>query len=127
MARGQGRVADSLAVPWLDQLAAATTYLSLSTGDPFSVSDPKTLEPGGPVYARAPVTWTRSGRLLYNAVALAWTGVPANSVVAYIVGWDAAFNGNVTFGTPITPLTYGQSQAGGLIIDIGQFFVGLDA
>lgn len=127
MARTAGRVADFVAIPWLDELALKTTHVSLSTADPFGVLDPKTVEPPGPVYSRASVTWTRSGRLLVNSNRLVWTGLLQNTNVTHMSGWTAAFNGDLTFAMPIPPLDYSETLIGGLVVLAGELFVGLDA
>jgi hypothetical protein len=126
MSRGAGRVADSVAGQWLDELAATTTHLSLSLGDPASVLNPHTLEPSGLVFARSPVTWARSGRLLRNTNVLSWAGLLANTDITHIVGWNAAFNGAYTFSAPINPLSYEEIASGGLVIAVDDFYVGLD-
>lgn len=126
MARAPGRVSDAIANEWLTLLATRTTHLSVMTGDPYSVADPLTLEPAGGVYARAAVAWTRTGRLLGNSNSLSWTGIPAGTVLTHLAGWDAAFNGAVTFAMPITPLDYSSVTGGGLIIPVMELLVGLD-
>lgn len=126
MARAPGRVSDTIANDWLATLATRTTHLSVMTGDPYSVADPLTLEPSGGVYARAAVAWTRTGRLLGNSNVLSWIGLPPGTVLTHLSGWNAAFNGALTFAMPIDPLDYSQIAAGGLIIPVMELLVGLD-
>lgn len=120
-----GRVSDDVAADWLADLAARSTYLGLATANPFGVADPLTVEVTGGGYSRVPVTWLTSARLLRNEFALAWVGIPPGTTVAYITGWNAAFNGDMSFATPYGPTLY--AVTGGLLIPAEDFFVGLDA
>lgn len=120
-----GRVSDALVVGWLDELAATTTHLSLVTQDPFTVADPLTVEPAGGVYSRAPVTWTRSGTVLRNAILLVWAGLPAGINIVGIAGFTAAFNGAPTLYHPVGPLAY--PQGGGLTIPAEELFFRIGA
>lgn len=123
MARA-GRVSDVVAGEWLADLAARSTHLALMVQDPFSVVDPLTVEVGG-AYSRVMVSWLTSLRLLRNQGLLAWSGIPAGTQVVAIAGFDAGFNGAMSFSAPITPRFF--PDGGGITIPAEDFFVGLDA
>lgn len=123
MARA-GRVSDVVASAWLADLAARSTHLALMTQDPYSVVDPLTVEVGG-AYSRVLVSWLTSLRLLRNAGALVWSGIPSGTQVVAIAGFDAGFNGAMSFSAPIPARFW--PNGGGLTIPAEDFFVGLDS
>lgn len=123
MARS-GRFSDYYAQRTLDDLAAQATHLGLSLSDPFTVNDPLTVEPTAVGYVRAPVTWTRVGRLLRNAVPVSWTGLPPATRIPFIVAWDAAMNGRALVSIPIDVVEL--PNGGGFPIGVQQLFVGMD-
>lgn len=118
-----GRVSDSQATRWLDD-AKRATHLGLSVQDPFSVADPASVEVAGGTYSRQPVLWTRSGRLNRNTDAVTFTGIPAGTVIVFIVGWSAPTGGEMVFAFPFSlTLTAG----GGFSLAASSIFFGLDA
>lgn len=105
MARA-GRFSPELVKEWIDRLAAQPCYLSLTSGDPFAVSDPTVLEPGGPGYVRIRVVWLRSGNLLRNRDAMTFLGLPAGTTVQAIVGFSSATGGGTLFSIPVPRVDY---------------------
>lgn len=105
-------------------------YIGLSSGDPFIVNDPLSVEILGSSYRRQLLKLTlvtgSAEAVLRNAEDLSWTVGPMTSVSG-LVGWDAAFNGNPRFYTPISsgPVDY---PAGGTHKHPAfELFIGLDS
>ncbi len=117
-----GRVSDSQATRWLDDLIRAT-HIGLSLQDPFSVADPLTVEVSAASYARAAVTWSRSGRLNRNSVALSWTGLPANTSLWGLTAWVGGTNGEFVAGMPYA-LTL--PTGGGFTLGVNGLYIGVD-
>lgn len=118
-----GRVSDVYAHAWLEELAAVTTHIGLGSADPYGVMDPLTVEPTGGVYHRCAADLIRTDNLLRNAEDLIWPGLPIGAVITWYIGWDAAFNGNVTFVAPSPVLSF--PTGGGFRVAAGNFFFGL--
>jgi hypothetical protein len=119
-------VADAIVQPWLEDLAAQTSHIGLGSADPFSVMDPLTVEPVGGVYHRSAVTLERVGLLLRNVTTdLVWPGLPPGTIITWYIGWDAPFNGNVTFSCPSPLLAF--PSGGGWRVPAGDFFFGIGA
>lgn len=123
MARA-GKIADYLVNQWVAQMLGISTFIGLANGDPYATGNPSSLEPAQGTYARASITYAQSGRLLSNANALLWVGIPSGFNVAWLTAYDAAANGNLLYACPYTDGIY-DSQ-GTLTIPIGGFATGFD-
>lgn len=123
MAR-EGRFSDYYAQQVLDDLSNQAQYLGLSVSDPFSVTDPLTVEPTPTGYVRAPVNWLRVGRVLRNVQAVSWTGLAPATRIPFIVAWDAPMNGHALASIPIDVVEL--PNGGGFAVGVQQLFLGLD-
>lgn len=75
-------------------------YAGLCFDDPYTVSDPLSVEVLGAAYRRMLLVLTQSDAALQNANMLQWALAPL-SRVSGIAGWDAPFNGRPRFYTPL--------------------------
>ena len=121
-----GRVSEDVALEWLTLFLSKPTWAGLVSSDPYAAVDPLALEVTGSVYARARMTWERTGLLLRNAAPINWLGIPPMNQVAAIAGFDAAFNGRLRWAVYLPkPRRFpGGGQFG---IAKGELYLGIDA
>lgn len=125
MARS-GKISDFQVTELLAVLRDKPTWLALMRQDPFTTSDPLTVEIIGATYVRDQVEWTLTGRTLRNSQPLNWGSLAAGTQVAAIAGFDAATNGRMLFSAPVSPIQSFPS-GGVLTIPAQRYFVALDA
>lgn len=117
---------------WLDDLAARTIYLALFTADPFTVSDPLTVELTSTSVAREESVWERTSPYsLELANDVFFQAIPPETTLVALGGFDAEVNGNLLFrdlmsysgqvGQPLHMLTGGSFS-----IATGEMVIGMD-
>lgn len=123
-----GRFTSSYISRWIDALVAADTYLSLVNADPFTVSDPLTVELSGGGYVRQQLSgaeWTRvDPTLIVNTDSVVWH-VPVGATIAGVAAFEVAVNGTMVFADLLdTPVT--MPLGGAWVLPAGELFVGVD-
>ena len=126
-----GRFADRVTQAWLygpqlPPMIDMQHWGALMINDPFTTSDPLSVELPGPGYRRPQIFFEGVDQLLRNTNPVAWLGIPAQSRIVGVAGFDAPFNGQFSWYFPLDePLDF--PTGGSWSIDIHDLYLGIDS
>lgn len=119
------KIATALCTDLLAALAG-NDYVALMLADPFSVTDPLTVEVAG--YSRSIVEWDIAERTIAAVDDLLFAGVPSGITPVALAGFDEAYNGTMAWALLLEEadqLT--TSSYGNLVVPAEQVVLGFAA
>lgn len=101
-----GRFADRITQAWLGgpQLPPMINmehWGALMVNDPFTTSDPLSVELLGAAYRRPQIIFEQVSQVLRNTNFFSWMGIPPQSRITGVAGFDAPYNGNFSWYFPL--------------------------
>ena len=123
---GLGRFSSYLTTGWMDDVEAATKWLSVVSTDPLATSSPTTAEIVGGTVTRMASSWVRTGaNCLTLDAPVAFTGLPPGAHVAGLAAFDGPTGGNLLFADLLdAPENF--PDGGTYNLAAGEYVVGLD-
>lgn len=126
-----GRFSSYIVEHWLDDLVNDTIYLALFTSDPFAVADPLTAELSAANMVRGASVFEKvSPGMAQLANEVQFRGIPQETTIVAVGGFDAEVNGNLLFRELMAeeghPQPYNMPAGGVFVIPEGTFVVGID-
>jgi hypothetical protein len=126
-----GRFADRITQAWLygPQLPPVIEmehWGALMTNDPFTTSDPLSVELPGPGYRRPQLFFEGVSQVLRNTNVAQWLAIAPQSRIVGVAGFDEPFNGDIIWYCPLDePLDF--ATGGSWQIDIHDLYLGIDS